>query len=46
MYRVWHRHPHLVAASPGLGRGVSGYVCHTTPVAIHAWLRRLLPPHR
>lgn len=27
------------AASLGLARGVSGYVCHTVPVAIHAWLR-------
>jgi ADP-ribosylglycohydrolase len=23
----------------GLGRGVSGYVYHTVPVAVHAWLR-------
>jgi hypothetical protein len=27
------------AASLGLGRGVSGYIYHTVPVAIHAWLR-------
>ncbi|SFI18124.1 ADP-ribosylglycohydrolase family protein [Planctomicrobium piriforme] len=27
------------AASQGCGRGVSGYVNHTVPVAIHAWLR-------
>ncbi|HSF40439.1 MAG TPA: ADP-ribosylglycohydrolase family protein [Thermoanaerobaculia bacterium] len=26
------------AASIGLGRGVSGYVLHTVPVAIHAWI--------
>jgi ADP-ribosylglycohydrolase len=27
------------AVSQGLGNGVSGYVYHTVPVAIHAWLR-------
>ncbi len=26
------------AASLGLAKGVSGFVCHTVPVAIHAWL--------
>jgi ADP-ribosyl-[dinitrogen reductase] hydrolase len=26
------------AASLGLGRGVTGYVYHTVPVALHAWL--------
>ena len=30
------------AASLGLGRGVTGYVYHTVPVALHAWLRH---PH-
>lgn len=29
----------LFATSLGLERGVSGYVYHTVPVAIHAWLR-------
>lgn len=27
------------AAGMGMGEGVSGYVCHTVPVALHAWLR-------
>lgn len=27
------------AASLGLERGVTGYICHTVPVAIYAWLR-------
>jgi ADP-ribosylglycohydrolase len=27
-----------LAASLGLDKGVSGFVCHTVPVAIHAWL--------
>ena len=27
------------AASLGLERGVSGYVCHTVPIVLHAWLR-------
>jgi len=27
------------AESIGLAKGVSGFVCHTVPVAIHAWLR-------
>jgi ADP-ribosylglycohydrolase len=27
------------AESIGLGRGVSGYMLHTVPVALHAWLR-------
>ena len=26
------------AASLGLSKGVSGFVCHTVPVALHAWL--------
>ena len=26
------------AASLGLAKGVSGFVCHTVPVALHAWL--------
>lgn len=26
------------AESLGLAKGVSGYVCHTVPVALHAWL--------
>jgi ADP-ribosyl-[dinitrogen reductase] hydrolase len=26
------------AEGMGCGRGVSGYVCHTVPVALHAWL--------
>ncbi len=26
------------AASMGLAKGVSGFVCHTVPVALHAWL--------
>lgn len=26
------------AAAIGLGQGVSGYICHTMPVVIHAWL--------
>lgn len=30
--------PRTFAASLGLARGVSGYVYHTVPVAIHAWL--------
>jgi ADP-ribosylglycohydrolase len=29
----------VFAESLGLGKGVSGYVYHTVPVAIHAWLR-------
>jgi ADP-ribosylglycohydrolase len=27
------------AAKHGMGRGVSGYVLHTVPVVLHAWLR-------
>ena len=27
------------AVSLGLTEGVSGYVCHTVPIALHAWLR-------
>jgi ADP-ribosylglycohydrolase len=33
--------PMVFADSLGLSRGVSGYVYHTVPVAIHAWLRHL-----
>lgn len=29
----------VFAAAQGLDQGVSGYVCHTVPAAIHAWLR-------
>jgi ADP-ribosyl-[dinitrogen reductase] hydrolase len=28
----------VFAQGQGLARGVSGYVCHTVPVALHAWL--------
>lgn len=31
--------PESFAEALGLGKGVSGYVYHTVPVAIHAWLR-------
>ncbi len=29
-----------LAARLGLGRGVTGYVLHTVPIALHAWLRQ------
>ncbi|MBL8622482.1 MAG: ADP-ribosylglycohydrolase family protein [Myxococcales bacterium] len=32
--------PAAFAARLGLARGVTGYVLHTVPVALHAWLRR------
>jgi ADP-ribosylglycohydrolase len=31
--------PHQLASALGLARGVTGYVHHTVPVCLHAWLR-------
>ncbi|MCB9572126.1 MAG: ADP-ribosylglycohydrolase family protein [Kofleriaceae bacterium] len=31
--------PAALAAELGLAGGVTGYVCHTVPVCLHAWLR-------
>lgn len=31
--------PHQLASALGLSRGVTGYVHHTVPVCLHAWLR-------
>jgi ADP-ribosyl-[dinitrogen reductase] hydrolase len=41
MLSVWTRGESVVAfaASLGMGGGVTGYVYHTVPVAVYAWLR-------
>ena len=41
MLAAWTRGDSVVgfADSLGLGRGVTGYVYHTVPVAVYAWLR-------
>jgi ADP-ribosylglycohydrolase len=41
MLAAWTRGEYVVAfaASLGLGGGVTGYVHHTVPVAVYAWLR-------
>jgi ADP-ribosyl-[dinitrogen reductase] hydrolase len=36
---VHDREPAALAAALGLARGVTGYVHHTVPICLHAWLR-------